>query len=210
MHYLQKYGKVPLPPYISRPDFPDTQDQERYQTLYASDLGSIAAPTAGLHFSHALISELIKKNIKFVPLTLHIGLGTFQPLRENNIIKNQLHWEYYEIAEPHAQTMNQTLEVGGRLIIVGTTTARALESAVDSNGQIRSGKGETNLFIHPPYRFKIVKNLLTNFHLPKSSLLMLVAALMDREKMLSVYREAIDQQYRFYSYGDAMLILSEE
>jgi S-adenosylmethionine:tRNA ribosyltransferase-isomerase len=173
-------------------------------------LGSIAAPTAGLHFSQELIDQLIRKNIRFIPITLHVGLGTFQSLREDHLQENQLHPERYEISDKSAQEINQSIQNGNRLIVVGTTTARALESAAMLDGFVKAGQGMTTLFIHPPYSFKIVKNLLTNFHLPRSSLLMLVAALIGREILFPIYDEAIHQKYRFYSYGDAMLVLSEE
>lgn len=209
--YLEKYGSIPLPPYIERSaqDICE-EDKERYQTTYAKLSGSVAAPTAGLHFSRQLIQRLVNKGVKIIPITLHVGLGTFQPVRETTIKKNKLHSERYEISEKSAIEINEAIRKGVRTIVVGTTTARALESACNGEGIVRSGKGMTDLFIHSPYPFKIVRNLLTNFHLPKSSLLMLVAALIGREKLFSIYDSAIKGKYRFYSYGDAMLILSEE
>ncbi|MBI1871527.1 MAG: tRNA preQ1(34) S-adenosylmethionine ribosyltransferase-isomerase QueA [Chlamydiae bacterium] len=208
LSFLEKYGEPPLPPYIHRdPDLILKEDKERYQTVFSKSWGSVAAPTAGLHFSPSLMDEMSHRGIHFVKVTHHVGLGTFQPLKEETLQKGKLHCEKYEISQVSAFQINQAVSQKRRILVVGTTTARCLESSVGLDGKIRSGNGVTDLFIYPPYQFKIVKNLLTNFHLPKSSLLMLVSALIGRQKRLSLYQEAIQNQYRFYSYGDAMLIL---
>ncbi|MBI1883616.1 MAG: tRNA preQ1(34) S-adenosylmethionine ribosyltransferase-isomerase QueA [Chlamydiae bacterium] len=212
LSFLSEHGVMPLPPYIAREkDKKNLKDQDRYQTVYAKFLGSVAAPTAGLHFDAPLIEKLKGKGVEFISVTLHVGLGTFQPLKADCLEKGELHSENFEILEENARKINQALQEKRRLIVIGTTTARVLESAATEDGSaLRAGKGVTKLFIRPPYRFKMIKNLLTNFHLPKSSLFMLVAALIGREKVLEIYQKAIEEKYRFYSYGDAMLILNNK
>lgn len=206
--FMVKYGKTPLPPYIKRHrEQEDRIDRERYQTVYASNKGSVAAPTAGLHFSESMINRLRDRGVNFAFVTLHVGLGTFKPLNEEILEKKRLHQECYEISGKSAEQINQTMIQKNRIFVVGTTVARTLESAVDERGIVKAGMGLTDLLIYPGYPFKIVRNLITNFHLPKSSLLMLVSALIGRDKMMSIYQEAISKKYRFYSYGDAMLIL---
>ena len=206
--FMARYGKTPLPPYIKRHrGQEDSIDRERYQTVYASNKGSVAAPTAGLHFSESMINRLRDRGVNFAFVTLHVGLGTFKPLNEEILEKKRLHQECYEISEKSAEQINQTMTRKNRIFVVGTTVARTLESAVDERGIVKAGMGLTDLLIYPGCSFKIVRNLITNFHLPKSSLLMLVSALIGRDKMMSIYQEAISKKYRFYSYGDAMLIL---
>lgn len=208
--FLTQYGHIPLPPYIVRnPEEVNPVDQKRYQTIFANEYGSVAAPTAGLHFSHNLMSQLKEKGITIVPVTLHVGLGTFQPVKEEALQAGRLHKERFEITEESAKAINEALQNKRRIIVTGTTTCRVLESSAQPNGQVRAGKGATDLFIRPPFTFKIVKNLLTNFHLPQSSLIMLVASLVGRETLFKIYAEAIQEKYRFYSYGDAMLILGD-
>jgi len=212
MAEADRVGRMPLPPYIKRLlDDPRSRlvDRERYQTVYAAQPGAVAAPTAGLHFSRRLLNDLQEHRIETAFLTLRVGLGTFQPVRRENLEENKLHAEYFEIGEAAAEKINLARRDGRRVVAVGTTTARALESAADEKGAIRPRRGWTDIFIYPPYRFKAVDNLLTNFHLPRSSLIMLVAALLGREKILDLYGIAIREGYRFYSYGDAMLILDE-
>ncbi len=199
---LQKYGKVPLPPYIKRS--PVSSDYGRYQTVYAKVPGACAAPTAGLHFTDSVLNKLKKKGVDIAKITLHTGLGTFKPMKCEEVEKHQMESEYYEISESAAQKINQAK----RVIAVGTTVVRTLESSEpDTDGLIKAGNGWTKKFIYPPYKFKIVNLLITNFHLPKSTLLLLVSALAGRELIFKAYTEAIDNKYRFYSYGDAMLIM---
>ena len=199
-------GHVPLPPYIKRRDRPD--DRDRYQTMFARARGSVAAPTAGLHFSRDLTAALEKRGVEIVELTLHIGYGTFQPVRVARVEEHHVERERYEISDSAATTINGALDVGRRVIAIGTTTTRALETAARAGlGRVPAGADETDLFIYPGFQFRVVRGLLTNFHLPQSSLLMLVAAFAGREQVLAAYREAVAQRYRFYSYGDAMLIL---
>ena len=199
-------GHVPLPPYIKRGDRPD--DRERYQTMFAAERGSIAAPTAGLHFTPPLVQTLVEKGIELVRITLHVGLGTFQPVRVERVEDHRMASERYLISEAAADSVNRALDSGRRVIAVGTTTTRTLEAAaIQGEGRVRAGAGSTEVFIYPGFRFQIVQGLLTNFHLPRSSLLMLVAAFAGRERVLSAYSEAIAHRYRFYSYGDAMLVL---
>lgn len=200
---LKRYGSIPLPPYIHKP----LQQAERYQTVYAKEEGSVAAPTAGLHFTERLLSKLREKGVEIVPLTLHVGLGTFLPVRTETVEEHVMHSEPYHIPEHTARVINNTRRQGDRIIAVGTTVTRALESAVSDNGQVTPGDGETNLFIFPGYRFRVVNALLTNFHLPRSTLLMLVAAYAGRSRIMAAYREAIRCRYRFFSFGDAMLLL---
>lgn len=202
---LPEAGTTPLPPYIKRE--PDMLDRERYQTVYALHEGAVAAPTAGLHFTEELIRRLSLKNIELAPITLHVGPGTFQPVRTHIITEHRMLFENYEISEGSAERINRAKAEGRRVIAVGTTSVRTIESAVAGNGTISSGKGDTSLFIHPGYAFKITDGLITNFHLPKSTLLMLVSAFAGRENILSAYRTAVAERYRFYSYGDAMFIM---
>jgi S-adenosylmethionine:tRNA ribosyltransferase-isomerase len=202
---LHQTGHIPLPPYIKREDEP--LDRDRYQTVIAEKEGSIAAPTAGLHFTHSMIRTLREKGIKTVFITLHIGPGTFAPVKVKEVEEHQLDKEWVEITEESAEEINLVKERGGRVFAVGTTTTRALESFSDRKGRIKHGTGQASLFIHPPYRLRVIDGLLTNFHLPKSTLIMLASAFAGREFILKAYQEAVEKKYRFYSYGDAMLIL---
>jgi S-adenosylmethionine:tRNA ribosyltransferase-isomerase len=208
---LHKIGRVPLPPYIKRnaeSRVSDVEaDRERYQTVYARRSGAVAAPTAGLHFSDELLRTLERKGMEIVYLTLHVGPGTFLPVKREFVADHRLHSEYFEITHEAAERINEAERHGRQVVVVGTTAARALESVADKRGRVMAKEGWTELFIYPPYRFKLVRNLLTNFHLPCSTLLMLVAALVGREKILELYEIAKEEGYRFYSYGDAMLIL---
>jgi S-adenosylmethionine:tRNA ribosyltransferase-isomerase len=198
-------GHVPLPPYIRRSDSP--ADRERYQTMFARARGSVAAPTAGLHFTRELTSAVERRGAAIVEITLHVGYGTFQPVRVPRVEDHRVEAERFEIGEAAAAAINRTLDEGRRVIAVGTTTTRALESAARAgNGRVAAGAGETDLFIYPGFEFRVLRGLLTNFHLPQSSLLMLVAAFAGRERVLGAYRDAVAARYRFYSYGDAMLI----
>jgi len=205
---LDKIGQVPLPPYIKRYSggMSPCDDLTSYQTVYASRKGAVAAPTAGLHFTPELLRELRTGGIYIVELTLHVGYGTFMPVRVADIRRHQMHSEQFSISAPAAETINSARSTGHRVIAVGTTCVRTLEYAADANGRIKAGGGRCDLFIYPGYRFKIIDALITNFHLPKSTLLMLVTALAGRENVLNAYREAIRCRYRFYSYGDAMFI----
>ena len=199
---LSRVGSVPLPPYITE----KLSDPERYQTVYARETGSAAAPTAGLHFTDELMRKLTDKGVEFVRVLLHVGLGTFRPVKAKNILEHKMHSEYYRVSEEAAARINAALDEGRRVIAVGTTSVRTLESA-GSSGRVEPGDGNTEIFIYPGYEFKIVKGLITNFHLPESTLIMLVSAFAGREKVLSLYRDAVRKQYRFFSFGDAMLIL---
>lgn len=198
---LAKYGEVPLPPYIRRP--PTPADRERYQTVYAAHDGSVAAPTAGLHFTADLLDRVRNKGVVVASLDLHVGPGTFKPVEVDDLGAHPMHPEAYEIPDKTAAVVNESKVVWA----VGTTVVRALESAADERGHVRAGAGETSLFIHPPYAFKVVDRLLTNFHLPRSTLLMLVCALGGYDRVMTAYREAVREGYRFYSYGDAMAII---
>jgi S-adenosylmethionine:tRNA ribosyltransferase-isomerase len=198
-------GHVPLPPYIHRPD--TEADRERYQTVFARARGSVAAPTAGLHFDAALVGALGAAGIAWTTITHHVGYGTFKPVRAARVEEHAVDAERYDIASASADLINATKDAGRRVVAVGTTTTRALESAADERGRVRAGPGRTELFIHPGYRFRVVDALVTNFHLPRSSLLMLAAAFAGRDLVLDAYRHAIAARFRFYSYGDAMLIL---
>ncbi len=198
---LDELGEMPLPPYIHE----RLENRERYQTVYAKQEGSAAAPTAGLHFTPALIDKLREKGVEIVPVLLHVGLGTFRPVKAENVEDHEMHSEYYEVTEEAARRINATHERGGRVIAVGTTSVRTLESAAEGH-VLKAGSGWTNIFIKPGYEFKLVDALITNFHLPGSTLVMLVSALMGREKTLEVYEEAVRERYRFFSFGDAMLI----
>ncbi len=200
---LERYGSVPLPMYISRAA--GETDAERYQTVYARERGAVAAPTAGLHFDESLLESLRHRGVGLAYVTLHVGAGTFQPVREQDLGKHEMHGEWYEVPQGTVDAIERARGKGGRVLAVGTTTLRALESAA-AGGGLRSGRGETRLFILPGYRFRVVERLLTNFHLPKSTLLMLVSAFGGMDNVRRAYRHAIEQRYRFYSYGDAMLI----
>ncbi|MEW6562156.1 MAG: tRNA preQ1(34) S-adenosylmethionine ribosyltransferase-isomerase QueA [Pseudomonadota bacterium] len=204
---LEQYGRLPLPPYITHA--PDAEDEQRYQTVFARQPGAVAAPTAGLHFDDAMLDVVRAKGAQIAYVTLHVGAGTFQPVRAEHVHEHTMHSERYEIPAQTVETIRQAKARGGRVIAVGTTSLRALESAAQS-GELRAGAGETQIFITPGYRFKVVDRLLTNFHLPKSTLLMLVCAFGGMEALLAAYREAVAQQYRFFSYGDAMLIERQE
>ncbi|MDX1396731.1 MAG: tRNA preQ1(34) S-adenosylmethionine ribosyltransferase-isomerase QueA [Gemmatimonadota bacterium] len=201
---VERHGHVPLPPYIERPD--DADDRNRYQTVYADPVGSIAAPTAGLHFTAPLLERLADRGVRVVRLTLHVGVGTFRPVTADRVAEHRLHAEVYRFPREAADALNRTRESGGRIWAVGTTSCRVLETVVDGEGRFAPRAGSTELFIHPPYRFRGIDALLTNFHLPRSSLLMLVAAFAGRERILAAYRHAVGERYRFYSYGDAMVI----
>lgn len=204
---LYQLGQVPLPPYIKRrPDDRGIDDRASYQTVYASNKGAIAAPTAGLHFSKNLLEKINVKGIRTVAITLHVSYGTFLPVRVSDIRKHRIHSELYYIPRATADIINRRKANGGRIVAVGTTCVRTLEYAADDQGNVVSGGGNCNLFIYPGYKFKITDALITNFHLPRSTLLMLVSAFAGREKVLNAYKAAIDKRYRFYSYGDAMFI----
>ena len=199
---LDKLGQMPLPPYITH----KLQDKNRYQTVYAKYEGSAAAPTAGLHFTTELLSEIEAMGVKIAYVTLHVGLGTFRPVKEDKILDHHMHSEWYQISPEAAKTINETKENGGRIICVGTTSTRTVESAADENGHIEPGSADTQIFIYPGYKFKVLDCLITNFHLPESTLVMLVSALAGRENVLAAYNEAVAQRYRFFSFGDAMFI----
>ena len=200
---LERYGALPLPPYIERA--PAAADEARYQTVYAREHGAVAAPTAGLHFDEALLAELQRRGVEAAYLTLHVGAGTFQPVRVQNLAQHEMHGEWYHVPEETVNVVKRARAGGGRVVAVGTTSLRALETAAAS-GELKAGYGETKLFVVPGYEFRIVERLLTNFHLPKSTLLMLVSAFGGMDNIRRAYRHAIDQRYRFFSYGDAMLI----
>jgi S-adenosylmethionine:tRNA ribosyltransferase-isomerase len=203
---VERLGHVPLPPYIDRPDRPD--DRERYQTVYAHVRGSVAAPTAGLHFTPEILARMRDRGIETTEITLHVGLGTFQPVRVDRVEDHRLHREPYEISTDAAKTINRALDAGRRVVAVGTTTVRTLEYAEGQSrdGRVQAGRGEADIFIHPGYEFRIVGALLTNFHLPQSTLLMLVCAFGGKVPVLEAYRHAVEQKYRFYSYGDCMFV----
>jgi len=204
---LLSSGRIPLPPYIQRNDKDLPEDRERYQTLFAKKSGAVAAPTAGLHFSESLLDKLAVNCIRIVPITLHVGYGTFAPVRVKDIRDHHIHEEYVEISSETARLINQTRESGKRVWTVGTTTVRTLEFAATETGQVEALRGWCGLYIYPGYKFKVVNGLITNFHLPGSSLLFLVAALTGRSRILQAYERAIQLGFRFYSYGDAMLII---
>lgn len=199
---LHEIGLMPLPPYITE----RLEDKDRYQTVYADKNGSAAAPTAGLHFTKELMAKIEAKGVKIVPVMLHVGLGTFRPVKADSISDHVMHTEYFSISEESAKTINERKAAGGRLICVGTTSCRTVESVADENGRLREMSGETGIFIYPGYKFKAVDAIITNFHLPESTLLMLVSAFYNREKVLEVYKTAVDERYRFFSFGDAMFI----
>lgn len=200
---LNKLGETPLPPYIHE----KIEDPNRYQTVYAKHSGSVAAPTAGLHFTPGLLEAIKAKGVAVVPLTLHVGLGTFRPVQVDNVEDHIMHEEYYELTAESAQIINSRRNEGGRVFAVGTTSVRVLESVADDNGLLQADSGWTNIFIYPGYRFKVVDGLVTNFHLPKSSLLMLVSAFADLSTIQAAYAHAISQHYRFFSFGDGMLLV---
>ena len=202
---LDKLGTMPLPPYIHE----KLKDQNRYQTVYAKNEGSAAAPTAGLHFTKELLKELEDKGVNVVYLTLHVGLGTFRPVNVENILEHHMHSEYYEISQNTCDVINKTKENGNRLVVVGTTSVRVLETVASKYGYLKEDSGWTDIFIYPGYQFKVVNNLITNFHLPKSTLVMLVSALAGRENILNAYNEAIKNEYRFFSFGDSMFIIDK-
>ena len=199
---LDTLGEMPLPPYITH----KLEDKNRYQTVYAKYEGSAAAPTAGLHFTNELLTQIADKGVDVAYVTLHVGLGTFRPVKEDNILEHHMHSEYYEITEEAADKINACKERGGRVVCVGTTSCRTVESAADENGRLKACCNNTEIFIYPGYKFKILDALITNFHLPESTLIMLVSALAGRENVLAAYEEAICQKYRFFSFGDAMYI----
>ena len=202
---IDAIGHIPLPPYIKRPD--TASDRERYQTIYARARGSIAAPTAGLHFTPQILDELSRRGIERATVTLHVGYGTFQPVRVDRVEEHHVEGEHYEVTAEAAETLTRAKREGRRVIAVGTTTTRTLESlTVTSTGEMLPGRGETTLFMYPGFGFRSVSGLVTNFHLPRSSLLMLVSAFAGRDRVLAAYREAVAHRYRFYSYGDAMFI----
>ena len=200
---LEKVGTMPLPPYIKE----KLKDKQRYQTVYAKTDGSAAAPTAGLHFTPELLEKVRAMGVEVVEVLLHVGLGTFRPVKEEIITDHKMHGEYYEVSPQAAEKINRAKAEGRRIIAVGTTSVRTLESAAGEDGKLKAGSGETHIFIYPPYKFKCVDALITNFHLPESTLIMLVAALTGREKILEIYKIAVEEKYRFFSFGDAMLIL---
>ena len=196
---LDRVGNMPLPPYIHE----TLEDKERYQTVYSKVDGSAAAPTAGLHFTPELMKKLEEMGVEFASVLLHIGLGTFRPVKAENIIDHDMHTEYYEVDKENADKINRAKKEGRRVIAVGTTSVRTLESVADENGLVKECKGNTNIFIYPGYKFKTVDALITNFHLPESTLIMLVSALLGREKTLEIYRKAVEEKYRFFSFGDS-------
>lgn len=202
---LDAYGHMPLPPYIKRPS--DEIDKEAYQTAFASKEGAVAAPTAGLHFTESLLRQVQAKGVEIVYITLHVGYGTFLPVQTEDIRDHTMHTEYYEIDQRAAEQINEALKRQKRIIACGTTAVRTLESAVSSDGSVSAVSGHTDIFIYPPYAFKCVNALITNFHLPESTLLMLVSAFAGHENIMRAYQEAIQERYRFFSYGDAMLIV---
>lgn len=205
MAAIERYGEVPLPPYVRREA--TSADRERYQTVYARRTGSVAAPTAGLHFTPSLIEQLREIGVRFVPLVLHVGVGTFRPVESDDPAMHRMHREWFSVSAEAASAINEARAAGGAVWAVGTTTVRTLESVADANGQVQPGDGWTDIFIRPPYRFRAVDHLITNFHLPRSTLLMLVAAFAGYDLTMRAYREAIGAGYRFYSYGDAMAVL---
>ncbi len=199
---LDQLGQMPLPPYITH----QLKDKDRYNTVYAKNSGSAAAPTAGLHFTPELLEEIREKGVDIARVTLHVGLGTFRPVKVDDVENHHMHSEFYMVSEEAAQKINRTKENGGRVICVGTTSCRTIESAADENGHLKACSGWTEIFIYPGYRFKILDALITNFHLPESTLVMLVSALAGKEHVLSAYEEAVKERYRFFSFGDAMFI----
>ena len=202
---LDELGTMPLPPYIHE----KLEDQDRYQTVYAKNLGSAAAPTAGLHFTEELLKKLKDKKINIAKVTLHVGLGTFRPVNVEDVTKHKMHSEYYEIDKDAVDIINKTKEEGHRLVVVGTTSVRVLETVMNKYNELKPCSGFTDIFIYPGYEFKIVDNLITNFHLPKSTLIMLVSALSTKEYILNAYKQAVKEKYRFFSFGDSMFIINK-
>ena len=202
---LDKLGTMPLPPYITH----ELKDRDRYQTVYAKHEGSVAAPTAGLHFTKELLTTIREKGVDIAEVTLHVGLGTFRPVKEDNILNHHMHSEFYIVTPEAADKINSCKKNGGRVICVGTTSCRTIESAADENGIVRSGSADTEIFIYPGYKFKVLDCLITNFHLPESTLIMLVSALAGRENVLKAYEAAVQERYRFFSFGDAMFITDD-
>ena len=200
---LEKLGNMPLPPYITK----TLEDKERYQTVFSKHDGSAAAPTAGLHFTPELLEEIMGMGVRIAYITLHVGLGTFRPVKVDNILEHTMHSEYFDVSIEAAEAINDTQNNGGKIICVGTTSTRTLESIADIDGKIKSESGWTDIFIYPGYQFKVVNALITNFHLPESTLVMLVSALAGRENVMNAYNEAVKEKYRFFSFGDAMLII---
>ena len=200
---MDQLGEMPLPPYITH----KLKDKNRYQTVYAKNDGSAAAPTAGLHFTKELLEQVKAKGVKIAHVTLHVGLGTFRPVKVDDVEQHHMHSEFYMVEEDQAKLINDTKKAGGRVISVGTTSCRTLESATGEDGILRAGSGWTEIFIYPGYRFKMIDGLITNFHLPESTLMMLVSALAGKENIMAAYEEAVRQKYRFFSFGDAMIIL---
>ncbi len=200
---LDRLGQMPLPPYITH----QLADKNRYQTVYAKHDGSAAAPTAGLHFTQELLEEIREKGVRIAHVTLHVGLGTFRPVKVEHIEEHHMHSEYYRVEEEEARLVNETKAQGGRVIAVGTTSCRTLESAAGADGILRAGSGWTDIFIYPGYEFRVIDGLITNFHLPESTLLMLVSAFAGRESIMAAYEEAVRERYRFFSFGDAMLVV---
>lgn len=199
---LDRLGEMPLPPYITH----KLQDKNRYQTVYAKYEGSAAAPTAGLHFTKELLAKVEEKGVKIAYVTLHVGLGTFRPVKEDNVLNHHMHSEFYQVTPEAAELINNTKAAGGRVICVGTTSCRTIESAANEEGKVVAGCDNTEIFIYPGYKFKVLDNLITNFHLPESTLIMLVSALAGKEHVLDAYKMAVDMKYRFFSFGDAMFI----
>lgn len=200
---LDRVGNMPLPPYITE----KLKDKTRYQTVYAKHDGSAAAPTAGLHFTPELLERLKNKGVEIVEVLLHVGLGTFRPVKSKNILEHAMHEEYYKVSEESATAINKAIKEGRRVIAVGTTSVRTLESASNDDGFVVAGEGNTQIFIYPGYKFKVVKGLITNFHLPESTLIMLVSAFIGRDKTLEIYNTAVSEKYRFFSFGDSMILL---
>jgi len=200
---LDRLGQMPLPPYITH----QLEDKNRYQTVYAAHSGSAAAPTAGLHFTPELLEEIRQKGIDIAKVTLHVGLGTFRPVKVDDIMEHHMHSEFFQIDEAAAMKINKAKDTGGRVICVGTTSCRTIESAAGTDGHVKAGSGWTDIFIYPGYKFKLLDCLITNFHLPESTLIMLVSALAGRENVLAAYEEAVKERYRFFSFGDAVLII---
>lgn len=200
---LDQLGQMPLPPYITH----QLQDKNRYQTVYAKYEGSAAAPTAGLHFTRELLKQIEGMGVAIASVTLHVGLGTFRPVKVEDVAKHHMHSEFYQVEEAEAEKINKAKASGHRVICVGTTSCRTIESAADEQGVVRPGSGDTEIFIYPGYQFKVLDALITNFHLPESTLLMLVSALAGRDNILAAYAEAVEEKYRFFSFGDAMLII---
>lgn len=199
---LDKIGQMPLPPYITE----ELKDKERYQTVYSHELGSAAAPTAGLHFTNELMDKIREKGVKIANVTLHVGLGTFRPVKVDDVTNHKMHSEHYEVPEETARLIKQTKENGGRVIAVGTTSCRTLESVATQFGEIKACDGFTDIFIYPGYKFKLLDGLITNFHLPESTLIMLVSAFAGYDNVMNAYKNAVDEKYRFFSFGDAMFI----